>query len=80
MQFEIIDLITGKYPDIYNIALKEEWAKDLKCGYVDGFFIGENGELILADKCGNCVDCPHDRFEIRIDSDTKEQPPFSFIY
>ena len=27
MRFEVIDLNTGKYPDICVIALKEEWQK-----------------------------------------------------
>lgn len=80
MEFKIIDITTGKYPDTESIALNEEWAKGLIYCDIEGFFIGEDGQLILADECGNFAYCPHDRFKIIIDSDTKEQPPFTFTY
>lgn len=66
MQFEIIDLLTEKYPDVNQIALNEEWAKDLIYCDMEGFFIGEDGQLILADECGNFAYCPHDRFKITL--------------
>lgn len=64
MEFEIIDLTTGRYPDMEQIARNEEWAKGLIYSDMEGFFIGENGQLILADECGNFAFCPHDRFKV----------------
>ena len=64
MEFEVIDLKTGKYPYMYEIALKEEWAKGLMYCDMEGFFLNENGQLILADECGNFRYCPDDRFKV----------------
>lgn len=66
MNFEITDIQTGKYPDLEKIALNEEWAKNLVYCDMDGFYIGEDGELILADECGNFAYCPHERFQVII--------------
>lgn len=64
MQFDVIDKRTGKHPDLEKIALKEEWAKDLIYCDIEGFFINEDGCLILADECGNFAYCPLGRFEV----------------
>lgn len=64
MEFTVIDKKTGKYPDLENIALHEEWARGLIYCDMEGFFIGEDGELILADECGNYVFCSRERFEV----------------
>ena len=65
--FKVIDKRTGKEP-IYdhNHLFKEKWFKqsnliwcDLEC-----WFIGEDGQLILADECGNFAYPPADRFEV----------------
>lgn len=64
IRFSIIDNSTGKYPDLYNIALKEEWAKGLMYCDMEGFAINEGGQLILSDECGNFVYCPYGRFTI----------------
>lgn len=64
--FNIIDTYTRKQPDIEQIALKEDWAQNLKSGDMKGFFISNEGRLVLADNCGNYVNCPHERFKIDI--------------
>lgn len=64
-EFDVVDTKTGEYPDLWEIALTEEWAKGLMYCDMDGFAIREDGSLILLDECGNCVSCPQDRFEIR---------------
>ena len=64
-EFDVVDTKTGEYPDLWEIALTEEWAKGLMYCDMDGFAIREDGSLILLDECGNCVSCPPDRFEIR---------------
>ena len=64
MEFHVIDRKTGKTADTYNIALKEEWAKHLIYCDMEGFFIGEDGTLLLTDECGHCTYPDPDRFEI----------------
>ncbi len=64
MKFHVIDNETGKEADIYKIALKEVWAKPLMYCDMDGFYIGENGDLILADECGNYEFCDPERFKV----------------
>lgn len=64
MEFHVIDKKTGKEADTYNIALNEEWAKHLIYCDMDGFFIGEDGALLLTDECGNSTYPDPERFEI----------------
>ena len=64
IKFSVIDNKTGEYPDLYKIALKEEWAKGLMYCDMEGFSINEDGQLILSDECGNFVYCPSDRFTV----------------
>lgn len=66
--FTIIDNLTGEYPDCEKIALNEEWAKGLIYCDIDGFFIGEDGALVLTDDCGNTRWCPADRFTVIFES------------
>lgn len=63
--FTVIDTKTGRYPDVENIALKEDWAKDLIYCDIEGFAIQEDGSLILTDECGNYANCPLGRFKIK---------------
>ena len=63
-KFSVIDNKTGEYPDLYNIALKEDWAKGLMYCDMEGFSINEDGQLILSDECGKFVYCPSDRFTV----------------
>lgn len=64
MKFEVIDKKTGERPDLYKIALKEKWAKDLMYCSMDGFGFTQEGILILMDGCGKYEYCPENRFEI----------------
>lgn len=66
MKFTVIDKKTGEYPDVCKIALKEEWAKHLIYCDIDGFYIGEDGMLILVDDCNNSACCPEDRFSVKV--------------
>ena len=63
-KFSVVDNKTGEYPDLYNIALKEDWAKGLMYCDMEGFSINEDGQLILSDECGKFVYCPNDRFTV----------------
>lgn len=62
--FNVIDNKTGTYPDMEQIALKEDWAKGLMYCDMEGFFTGEDGTIILVDECGGFAYCPADRFTI----------------
>lgn len=62
--FEVIDPLTGVYPDVEKIALREQWASHLCYCDIQGFFIGESGELILADEIGRFAYCPSGRFAV----------------
>lgn len=64
MKFEVIDTKTGKYPDLWKIALEEYWAKGLMYCDMEGFAIEEDGTLILLDECGRHAYCPEGRFKI----------------
>lgn len=64
MNFSVIDPKTGEYPDLEQIALHEDWAKGLMYCDMEGFLIGEDGELILADECGKFAYCPDGRFVV----------------
>jgi len=66
--FKVIDNHTGKEADIEQIALTEEWAKNLIYCDMDGFYIGQDGTLILADECGNFVYCDTKRFKVVIEN------------
>lgn len=62
--FHVIDILTGKEADPYDIALNENWAKDLMYCDMEGFAIEEDGSLILVDECGRFEYCPIGRFEV----------------
>ena len=64
MKFTVIDTKTGEYPDLWEIALKEEWAKSLCYCDMEGFAVEEDGTLILMDECGRHEYPPEDRFKI----------------
>jgi hypothetical protein len=66
IRFSITDLKTGKEPDMGKIALEEDWAKELMYCDMEGFYIGEDCTLILADECGNFAYCPGNRFQINL--------------
>lgn len=64
-EFTVIDVNTGEYPDLEQIALHEEWADGLTHCDMEGFAIMEDGNLILMDECGKYVFCPAGRFEVK---------------
>ena len=64
MTFKVFDTKTGQEADIYEIALYETWARNLCYRDMQGWFIGEDGSLILADECGNYAFADMERFKI----------------
>ena len=64
IEFGVIDLETGGYPDVEKIARTEEWAKNLMYCDIDTFAVTEDGRLILIDDCNNIAYCPEGRFKI----------------
>lgn len=68
--FKVFDNNTGKEADPSDIALHEEWAKNLVYCDMEGFALLEDGTLILLDECGNFAYCLPERFEVRWDENT----------
>lgn len=64
MIFWVVDKQTGYESDPEEIALKEDWAKDLIYCDMEGFAMLQNGTLILVDECGHWEYCPEGRFEV----------------
>ena len=62
--FHVIDTSTGAEPDTMQLALKEEWAKNLVYCDIEGWALGEDGTLYLIDECGNVAYAPEDLFRI----------------
>lgn len=66
MTFKVIDTKTGKEPTervIDNIAKKG----GLMTMDIDQFFVGEDGEIVLADDCGSVTYLDRERFVIKVD-------------
>lgn len=75
--FTVRDKKTGKYPDLSKIAREEKWANRLIYCDMEGFAIGEDGNLYLLDECGNYESVPGGRFDIKRESDdTPHECPF----
>jgi len=73
MTFRVIDRRTGREPIFDgNHIFKEKWFKASHLIYcdIDGWYIGEDGDLILVDDCGNAAYPPEDRFDIIFDDDS----------
>lgn len=70
--FDVVDTKTGEYPDLYKIALTENWAKELMYCDMEGFAIDEDGTLLLLDECGSQAYCPPGRFEVRLLTERRE--------
>lgn len=62
--FTVIDTKTGKEADEYEIALHEDWAKDLCYCDMDGWAITDDGTLLLLDECGRCAYADRERFKV----------------
>ena len=71
IRFRVIDLNTGREPDLEQIALKEDWAESLTWCSMDGFAIDQDGGLLLLDKCGNYVFAPLGRFKVEFIEEPK---------
>lgn len=63
MKFTVIDINTGKYPDL-NAISEEPWAAGLIMGG-DSFVLSEEGGIGVEDRCGNVRWAPLDRFEVK---------------
>lgn len=62
--FTVIDTKTGKEADEYEIALHEDWAKDLCYCDMDGWAIMDDGTLLLVDECGRFEYADRERFKV----------------
>ena len=62
--FTVIDTKTGKEADEYEIALHEDWAKELCYCDMDGWAIMDDGTLLLVDECGRCAYADRERFKV----------------
>ena len=62
--FTVIDTKTGKEADEYNIALHEEWAKNLCYCDMEGWAIENDGSLLLVDECGQFAYADRERFKV----------------
>ena len=66
MKFHVIDRKTGKEPTdrvITNIARKG----GLMTMDIDGFYVSEEGDLVLVDDCGNATWVDQERFKAVLD-------------
>lgn len=67
MSFLVIDKRTGREPIFdHNHMFKEKWFKESALVWCDleGWFIGEDGQLVLLDECGHYAYPPSGRFEV----------------
>lgn len=72
MTFELYNKDMNKIVSIDKL-LKEEWTKSLIYCDIDGFYIGEDGSLILADECGNFAYVPREeKYNIKFFHSGKE--------
>ncbi len=68
MTFKVIDKKTGKEPTyrvIHNIAKKQ----GLMTMDIDQFFLGEDGQIVLADDCGRMAYLDMKRFKVVFDKE-----------
>lgn len=68
MTFHVIDTNTGKEPTrrvIHNIAKKQ----GLMEMDIDQFFVGEDGQIVLADDCGRMAYLDGKRFKVVVESE-----------
>lgn len=81
VKFHVTDIRTGEYPDLASIALGvEEWAWRLDPHAIDGFYMSEDGRLLVRDKCGNYADCPRGRFSVHFIAEFDRVVSCSFVY
>lgn len=63
--FKIIDRKTGKEPTDRVINAQARLG-NLIPRHIDGFYVGEDGEIILVDDCGKCTWLDMSRFEVEL--------------
>lgn len=61
--FKIIDRKTGKEPTDRVIAAQARLGQLITCD-IDGFYVNEDGQIILVDDCGNCTWLDMNRFKV----------------
>lgn len=65
-RFIVIDDQTGQRADDTAIAMHEDWAHDLIYCDMDGWYLSEDGDLVLADECGRYAYPPDpERFKLK---------------
>ena len=75
--FTVLEKNENRYPDLEKVALEEEWADGLIYCDMEGFAIGEDGNLYLLDECGKYRSVPYGRFRVfPIPSETPNVCPF----
>lgn len=65
IQFRVIDTTTGKEPTEKVIFQLAKQGNLVYCD-IDGFYIGEDGELCLMDDCGNATWLDGERFKVEV--------------
>ena len=63
--FKIIDRETGKEPTDEVITGGAELGNLMTCD-IEGFYVGEDGQIILVDDCGNCTWLDMNRFKVEL--------------
>lgn len=66
--FKIIDRKTGKEPTDRVIAAQARLGNLIPCD-IDGFYVGEDGQIILVDDCGNCTWLDMGRFKVEMQNE-----------
>ena len=67
ISFRVINIKTGKEPIFdHNHLFKEKWFKESGLIWCDleGWLIGEDGTLYLADECGHVAYAPMDKYQV----------------
>jgi hypothetical protein len=65
IQFRVIDTTTGKEPTEEVIFQLAKQGNLVYCD-IDGFYIGEDGEICLMDDCGNATWLDVERFKVEV--------------
>ena len=66
--FTIIDKRTGEEVDIDTLVDELDLKTELMINDIEGFAIGERGEIYLLDECGNFVFVDPDNYEVRMNN------------
>ena len=67
--FKIIDRKTGKEPTDRVITAQARLGNLIPCD-IDGFYVGEDGQIILVDDCGNCTWLDMGRFKVEMQNES----------